>query len=106
MLYDSSLASSHESLAWSEVSQPTIGLVGHCTSRSNARCRDSPLWTSEIGRSLTIECGPSITPCCGSFGVTIVDRGASWPVVFGGGLIQTAVGRVSGRGGPLTNRSG
>jgi len=38
--------------------------------------------------------------CCGSFGVTIVDRGASWPVVFGGGLIQTAVGRVSGRGGP------
>ena len=47
-----------------------------------------------------IKCGPSITPCCGSFGVTIAVPGASGRVVFGGGLIQTAVGRVLGRGGP------
>ena len=51
-------------------------------------------------------CGPSISPCCGSSGVTIVARGASWRVVFAGGLIQTAVGRVSRRGSPFTNRSG
>ena len=62
-------------------------------------------WVRSVS-ALTASGFSIITPCCGSFGVTIVDRGASWPVVFGGGLIQTAVGRVSGRGGPLTNRSG
>ena len=49
---------------------------------------------------------PRIPPCCGSSGVTIVGPGASWSVVFAGGLIHTACGKISRRGGPCTNRSG
>ena len=43
-------------------------------------------------------------PGCGSPGVTVVVAGATWLVslVSGGrGWIQTAVGIVSGRGGPM-----
>jgi hypothetical protein len=69
-------------------------------------CSDSTPLTSDIDRSPTMDGGRSITPCCGSSGVTIVVLGASWSVVFVGGLIHTAVGSVSGRGGPFTNRSG
>ena len=50
--------------------------------------------------------GRATTACCESSGVPVVGPGASWRVVLDGGLIHTAVGKVSGRGGPLTNRSG
>ena len=64
------------------------------------------LATSGIERSALMGCDREITPCCGSSGVTIVAPGASSRVGFGGRLIQAAVGSVSGRGGPWTNRSG
>ena len=64
------------------------------------------LATSVIERSALMGCDREITPCCGSSGVTIVAPGASSRVGFGGRLIQAAVGSVSGRGGPWTNRSG
>ena len=51
-------------------------------------------------------CGLLMTPCWGSAGVTIVVLGASSQGTFAGGLIYTAVGKVSSRGGPCTKRSG
>ena len=49
---------------------------------------------------------PEMGGCWRSTDVTIIVPGASWRVGFlTGGLIQTAVGRSAGRGGPLTNRS-
>ena len=66
-------------------------------STPSTRCNDD---RSSGGR------GRATTACCESSGVPVVGPGASWRVVFDGGLIHTAVGKVSGRGGPLTNRSG
>ena len=66
-------------------------------STPSTRCNDD---RSSGGR------GRTTTACCESSGVPVVGPGASWRVVFDGGLIHTAVGKVSGRGGPLTNRSG
>jgi hypothetical protein len=40
-------------------------------------CGDCTLLTSAIDRFPKMECGASITPCCGSSGVTIVAPGAS-----------------------------
>jgi apolipoprotein N-acyltransferase len=49
---------------------------------------------------------PEVQALAKSAGVTIVAPGASWSVDFAGGLIQTAFGRISRRGGPCTKRSG
>ena len=69
-------------------------------------CSDSPPSTRCIDDRSSGGRRRATTSSCESSGVPVVGPGASWRVVFDGGLIHTAVGKVSGRGGPLTNRSG
>ena len=80
-----------------EQNRPRRPLIYCSDSTPSTRCNDD---RSSGGR------GRATTACCESSGVPVVGPGASWRVVFDGGLIHTAVGKVSGRGGPLTNRSG
>ena len=76
------------------------------TTGFSIHCSDSTRPMRAIDRPSSVGPGRHMTPCGGSSGVTIALPVAACPVGFSGGLIHTAVGRVSRRGEPCTNRSG
>jgi hypothetical protein len=69
-------------------------------------CCDVAHPMSALDRPSSAGGGRQMTPSFGSSGVTRTKPVVGGPVVFAGGLIHTAVGTVSSRGTPRTNRSG